>query len=331
MKTCNLSLATVVLGALAVSYSACSAQGQDNSVPWPSTAPTEQAGSLSNAAGSSGAVGVPPAGGSGAPGRAGAPATFGGAPNTGVGGAFTSAGRGGRAGGPGTAGGPATGGAGAPAIGGACKPAAGLVTDVLIDDLEDGDNVLTATGSRVGYWYTYNDGTLGAKQVPDPATLFTATAPGYTASPKFAAVTSGPAFATYGAGMGFDFNNNGKSCPYDASAYKGIKFYAKANTGNMVGMTLTAMIKIPATTPTTADGGTCAAMCEDHYALKPAPALTMAWQQFTITFATMATTTFGQNGFGKVVPFDKSKILAMQFQVAKSVAFNFSVDNITFF
>src|SRR4051812_25807740 len=31
MKTCNLSLATVAVGALALSYSACSAEGQDNS------------------------------------------------------------------------------------------------------------------------------------------------------------------------------------------------------------------------------------------------------------------------------------------------------------
>jgi len=72
-------------------------------------------------------------------------------------------------------------------------------------------------------------------------------------------------------------------------------------------------------------------MCEDHYSLKPAPMLTTTWTQHTITFAAAATATFGQNNFGKVVPFDKASILAMQFQVAKGVKFDFSIDDITFF
>lgn len=326
MKTCNLSVATVVLGALAVSYSACMAQGQDDHVALGGVA-ADPAGSDNSSAGQSSSAGTPPVTGSAGsgvhPSAGGPPAAVAGAFNTGVGGAFTS----GRAGSPGAAG-AATGSAGAATTGG-CRAAAGTLTEKLIDDLEDGDGTISAVGARVGYWYTYNDGT--GVQVPAPKAMFKGTAPGSTASPLFAAVTSGPAFTTYGAGMGFDFNNNGKSCPYDASAYTGIKFWAKANTGNMTGMALTAMIKIPATTPTTSDGGTCAAMCEDHYALKPAPVLTTAWTQYTITFATAATSTFGQNSFGTVVPFDKSKILAMQFQVAKGVKFDFSVDDITFF
>jgi hypothetical protein len=327
MKTCHLSLATVVLGALAVSYSACSAQGQDNTVPGSSNG---QAGNTSSA-GSVGSAGTPVTGSAGTPvtGSAGAPpTTFAGAFNTGAGGAFTSAGATGKAGGTGTAG-AATGGAGAPPVGG-CTVAAGTLADALIDDLEDGDNTIRPLGKRVGYWYTYNDGTTGAVQVPAPTALFKGTAPGYTTSPLLAAVTSGPAFTKYGAGMGFDFNNTAmKSCPYDASAYSGIKFWAKANTGNMAMMALTAMVKIPATTPTTSASGTCAAMCEDHYALKPAPVLTTTWTQYTITFANAAT--FGQNNFGTAVPFDKTKLIAMQFQVAKDFAFNFSVDDITFF
>jgi len=325
MKTCNLSVATVVLGALAVSYSACMAQGQDDHIALGGVTADPAAGNGNSSAGQMSSAGTPPVTGSAGAGvhpSAGAPAAAG-AFNTGVGGAFTSGG-GGK--GVGTAG-AATGTAGAGTATGACRAAVGTLTEKLIDDLEDGDGTISAVGARVGYWYTYNDGT--GVQMPAPKSMFKGVAPGSTASPLFAAVTSGPAFTTYGAGMGFDFNNNGKSCPYDASAYSGIKFWAKANTGNMTGMALTAMIKIPATTPTTSDGGTCAAMCEDHYALKPAPVLTTTWTQYTITFATAAT--FGQNGFGTAATFDKSKILAMQFQVAKDVKFDFSVDDITFF
>ncbi|MEI9940064.1 MAG: hypothetical protein WDO69_22820 [Pseudomonadota bacterium] len=326
MKTRNLSLATVVLGVLAASYSACSAQGQDNTVPGGST-PSAGNSNSAGSTGSSGAApvaGASPTGGAGAPSpSAGAPATgFAGAFNTGAGGATTSI-----AGAPGTAG-AATGGAGAPATG-SCLVKAGTIADLAIDDLEDGDNVIQPIGGRTGYWYTFNDGT--AAQVPPPTALFKGTAPGSTLSPLFAATTSGPAFTSYGAGMGFDFNNTAaKSCPYDASAYAGIKFYAKANAGNMAAMTLKAMLKIPATT-SVATGGTCAAMCDDHYSLQPPPVLTTTWTQYTITFAAAATATFAQNNFGTVVPFDKSKILAMQFQVAQNVAFDFSIDDITFF
>jgi hypothetical protein len=326
MKTCNLSLATVVLGALAVSYSACSAQGQDNTVPGGTSAP--RAGSSSDTAGSSSnsTGGAPPvvtgSGGSPVhPSAGGPPASVAGSFNTGVGGSMTSS-AGSKGGG--TAG-TATGGAGAPATTGGCLAAVGAATEVLIDDLEDGDNAIRPIGSRIGYWYTYNDGT--GTQVPAPTALFKGTAPGSTTSPMFAATTSGPAFTSYGAGMGFDFNNTAsKSCPYNASAYTGIKFYAKANTGNMAMMALKAMIKIPATTPTTADSGACAAKCEDHFYLKPAPVLTATWTQYTMPFASIA-----QDGFGTATTFDKTKILAMQFQVATNVKFDFSVDDITFY
>ncbi|MEI9950471.1 MAG: hypothetical protein WDO74_16175 [Pseudomonadota bacterium] len=325
MKTCNLSLATVVLGALAVSYSACSAEGQDNAVPG---GPAAHAGSVSSGGSvdSAGSASFPTAGKSGAANHpnGGSPATTGGGPNTGVGGATTSGGAH-HGGGPGAGGGP-TGTAGGSATG-ACKAAAGTITDLLIDDLDDGDDAIRPIGARVGYWYTFNDGT--GVQVPAPTVAFKGTTPGHIPAAGLAATTSGPAFTSYGAGMGFDFNNTAmKACPYNAGAYTGIKFWAKANTGNMAMMALSAMVKIPATTAV-ANGGTCVGTCDDHYALKPAPVLTMAWTQYTITFASAAT--FAQGGFGTAAPFDKTKILAVQFQVAKNVKFNFSVDDVTFF
>jgi hypothetical protein len=216
--------------------------------------------------------------------------------------------------------GAATGAAGAPTTTTGCTAAMGTVGEVLIDDLDDGDNGIRPIGSRTGYWYTFNDGT--ATQVPAPTALFKGTMPGHLPATGLSATTSGPAFTKYGAGMGFDFNNRAmKSCPYDASPYTGIKFWAKANTAAVM---IKAMIKIPATTPTTADSGTCAAMCEDHYNTKPM--LTTAWAQYTMAFATIT-----QDGFGPKVTFDKTKILAMQFQVSENTAFNYSIDDITFY
>jgi len=324
MKTCHLSLATVVLGALAVSYSACSAQGQDNTVP--GSGPKGEAGSISSSAGTpaTGSAGTPATGSAGTMGNpsAGGPPSFAGSFNTGVGGAVTSGGTSGKAGGSSAGGGP-TGAAGGTPVGG-CRVAAGVAAELLIDDLEDGDNTIRPLGSRVGYWFTFNDGT--ATQVPSGA-IFMPQTGGHSA--MYSAHTSGPAFMTWGAGIGFDFNNTAsKSCAYDATAYKGIKFWAKGNVA------IKAMVKIPGTTakkPDGSDAGTCnsTTMCDDHYALTPSPVLTATWKEYTIDFA--GGTTFAQEGWGIKVAFDKASILAMQFQVAKTLPFDFSIDDITFY
>jgi hypothetical protein len=213
--------------------------------------------------------------------------------------------------------------AGAPAVTGGCATAVGAATDLPIDDLEDGNNGILATGHRAGYWYTYNDGT--AVQVPAPAAQFMAAMPGHGG--MFAAHTSGPAFMAWGAGLGFDFNNTAmKSCPYNASAYAGIKFWAKGN------VTLKTMVKIPATT-LVASGGSCVATatgkCEDHFALTPAPALTAVWAQYTLDFANP--TVFAQGKWGIPTTFDKANILAVQFQVDPMMAFDFSIDDVAFY
>ena len=217
------------------------------------------------------------------------------------------------------------GGGGSPGKG-SCKVAVGAAADLAIDDLEDGDNAIGALGQRSGFWYTYNDGTAAQIPAPDPsgAVPFKASAGGHSA--MFSAHTSGPAFTTWGAGMGFDFNNtSAKSCVYNASAYTGIKFWAKGNAA------IKAMVKVPGTTQSTSDSGTCTAtgMCEDHYFLQPKPILTDTWTQYTIDFS--STTTFGQEGWGAKVAFDKANIIAVQFQVGMGVPFDFSVDDITFY
>ncbi|HWZ91473.1 MAG TPA: hypothetical protein VNW92_21575 [Polyangiaceae bacterium] len=312
MKTRKLSLATFILGALCASLSACSAQSSGTPPRGDATGNTSSGGT-GNAV-SSGATGnVVSAGGSTVVVNGGA---------TSVGGTVGAAGTTVIAGG----GSPVTGGGGTTATPGSCVMAVGTATDLSIDDLEDGDNAIQAIGQRTGYWYTYNDGTGTQTPKPDPSGVvpFKPTMGGH--SPLFSAETSGTAFTTWGAGMGFDFNNTAmKSCVYNASAYTGIKFWAKGN------VPIKAMVKIPATTQSTSDSGTCttAMMCEDHYTLTPAPILAAAWTQYTITFAD--TTTFAQAGWGVKVPFDKANIIAMQFQVNMGAAFDVSIDDVTFY
>jgi hypothetical protein len=214
-------------------------------------------------------------------------------------------------------------GGGAPATTG-CVAAMGTMADLSIDDLDDGDGAVKLIGARKGYWYTFNDGT--AVQVPtSSATVpFKPAAGGYPAATSmFAAITSGPAFTMWGAGIGFHFNEAaGTLCGYNATAYSGIKFWAKSTAP------LKAMVQIPATTAKVAanDDATCVAKCNNHFFL--AVPITAAWTQYTIDFA--AATFKQEEGWGTVATFDKTKLIGMQFQVGMGVAFDFSIDDVTF-
>jgi hypothetical protein len=318
MKTRNLSLAKFVLGVMGASIAACSAQSS-GSPPRPTDGSGDTSSGGTGTVISNGATGNVVTSGGAPVSSGGAPAS-GGSPS-GVAGTTSIAG---------TSSLPA-GGSGSTPIPGSCAVAAGTLTDLSIDDLEDGDNTIQALGERVGYWYTYNDGTGTQKPAPDPTgeIPFQPTAGGH--SPLFCAETSSTTgFTSYGAGMGFDFNNTAKkSCPYNASVYTGIKFWAKGNTS------IRAMIKIPATTQSTSDSGTCIAPataatgclceCENHFGITQV--LTADWAQYTLPFATITQ----DPTWGKQVTFDKTSILAVQFQVGKGAAFDFSVDDVTFY
>lgn len=330
MMTRNWSRAAVLGGIFGATLAACAAQTQDG-LPTDTGGTSGRSGTsgaAGTAPGSAGMATIPNAGTSGSflPPAGGAPSSSAGAPNTGPGnpgasGSFNGAGA------PGSAGAPATGAAGAPATVGGCAVAAGTITDLLIDDLDDHDNAIKKIGQRSGYWYTYNDGS--AVQVPPPSSMFVPAGMGRVAgATSFSAKTSGPAFTVYGAGMGFDFNNTMmKSCVYNASAYTGIKFWAMAAAP----VTIKAMVKIAATTAALT-GGTCVATvtaaCDNHYALTPAPALTTSWTEYTMPFAALSQ----DKTWGVQVPtFDKMSVIGMQFQVDKGVAFDFSIDDLTFY
>lgn len=312
MKTRELSLATFVLASFGASIAACGAHGTTGAPDPGASVGAGQAGS-----GSAGApMTTPGAGASGAliNNTAGAPAAHAGA--TGAAGAGISFGGAPPAGG-------ASGGVAGAATTTGCVAAVGTMADLLIDDLEDDDGAVKAIGGRKGYWYTFNDGT--ATQVPtSSATVpFKPAAGGYPTTSMFAAITSGPAFKTWGAGIGFHFNEAGSDlCAYNAAAYSGIKFWAKTSAP------MKAMVQIPATTAkaTATDDATCVAMCNDHFYLAvPASA---AWTEYTIDFAAA---TFKQEGWGTAATFDKSKLIGVQFQVGMGVAFDVEVDGITFY
>ena len=234
-----------------------------------------------------------------------------------------------------------------------CCTAAGTATDVAIEDFEDGDNVILPVGQRQGYWYVFSS--AGATQTPAAGTTYAPSAGGHACSllpltdackaMKTAAMgTAGSMLFSAGtkgslpaatatvpsyAGLGFDFNNHfKKSCIYNASAFKGISFWAKGTVPFQAGLA------IPATQPSASDSGACAAMCSDNYSMTVAPMPDgTTWKQFTLTFADK--TSFTQAGWGAIATFDPSKIINMQFQVnadmvTAAAPFDIAVDDIAF-
>ncbi|HKO48934.1 MAG TPA: hypothetical protein VJV79_14480 [Polyangiaceae bacterium] len=276
-----------------------------------------ESGSGGAADGEAGSSGTPESGGIGGAGEA----------VSGAGGAVSGAGGIGGAGGVSGAGGQ---GGGKPT----CQSAQ-ATAKLLIDDLEDGNYAIQPISPYGGTWYVFNDGT--GTQLPDKLSIFKPVTPGYC-TPKFAARTYGDSFTIWGAGLGVTFFDFGEAHAFNASDYRGIQFWAKANAppeNPTFKVRVKVMVGITGTTAVE-NGGTCVPIdnliCEDHYYLRPSPILTQEWTFYKITFSDVLA--FGQAGFGPDVPFDQSQVLSLQFLVTPSLtspAFDFSVDDVAFF
>lgn len=193
--------------------------------------------------------------------------------------------------------------------------------DNMIDNFEDGDGALIPNGGRQGYWYVFNDATEGATQTP-PIDGVLPEGDG-AAGTSLAMHTTGSGFAEWGAGIGVDLNNegdpeggNGIKMIYDASAHTGIVLMAKGSGQ------LRASVQIEATIPPE-EGGTCAIDCDPHGKVL---LLSDEWQQFTLPFDQL-----NQEGWGTPAAWDASKVVGIQFKVAKDVDFDFWVDEIGFY
>lgn len=224
--------------------------------------------------------------------------------------------------GAGGTGGSGTGGSGGDTMADTGTPGA---VDV-IDDMEDNDGSIAAVNGRVGAWYTYNDQTAAATQIPKQGDPFAMTAGGRDGS-GYAANTHGSGFTVWGAGYGFNLKDPGDGdggsakSTYDGSAYTGISFWAKAGPGSDKGMRVNVSNKD--TDPT---GAICAPMdkCSDHFG-SPVT-LTTEWAKYTLPFAKMAQSGWGQS----VAKFDVSTLYAVQFQVGKNATFDVSIDEVAF-
>jgi len=196
----------------------------------------------------------------------------------------------------------------------------------LIDDMNDGDGSILATSGRVGAWYTYNDATPMAMQKP-PVMMPFAMQTGGRDGMGYAAATSGSGFTLWGAGMGFNLHdpgdgmNGSAKVTYDASAYTGVAFWAKAGPGSVTSMRVNVSDK-----NTDPAGAVCAPAdkCNDHFGKDLH--LTETWALYTMTFDELLQLGWGQS----FKALDVSHLYAVQFQVAKGVTFDVWLDDVAF-
>jgi hypothetical protein len=188
----------------------------------------------------------------------------------------------------------------------------------MIDNFEDGDGALVPNGGRQGYWYVFNDASIGGTQAPTSDMVLPLA--GGAAGTSLAMHTTGSGFTVWGAGLGIDLNNLGGDpgikMIWDASGFTGIVLMAKG-TGQ-----IRAAVQLEATIPV-AEGGTCDVDCDSHGKVL---LLSNEWQQFTLPFGQLT-----QEGWGTPAAWDASTMVGIQFKVAANANFDFWVDEIGFY
>jgi hypothetical protein len=203
--------------------------------------------------------------------------------------------------------------------------------DDVISTFEDGTGAVNQAAGRGGGFYMFNDGT--GMQTPAPGGLPDA-AHMDRCGGMYALCMSGKNFTMWGAGMGTDLGPTAKTADggmgaktaYDASAYKGIAFWAKANPGSAVAIRVS--LKDKNTAP---EGGVCdakmtsgAMACNDDWG--KSISLTTDWKPYTLLWADLR-----QAGWGAAYSaFDVKHAYSVQLQVNKGLDFDLCIDDLIF-
>ena len=193
-------------------------------------------------------------------------------------------------------------------------------TTDMIDNLDDSDGRILQANGRQGPWHSFNDQN-GGNQQPPVNGAFTAKAGGAN-STSHAVHTTGSGFGF--AGVGFDLNNPTnmpearESLAYNASAFTGIRFWAKGN-GNL-------RIELPQKSFVPTDrGGSCSGTCWNVYGSRAVQGkMTETWQEFTIPFSSL------QREDGSMSPaFNPAELMGVSFKHEGS-SFDFWIDEVQF-
>lgn len=213
----------------------------------------------------------------------------------------------------------------------------------LIDDMEHNDpSQGWLDGPSVnGTWFTFDDGSDGGVLAPPPGpsaapiiSVLEATHVTYDGivSTRAAHVTANNAFTIYGDGMGFNVNIAAGGVPntFDASAYRGFVFWARAlGAGAAPGTRFNVMDvnTAPKGSGGICDGGVCNGYFGFDFGKNGVPALTSAWQKYIVYFADLARPSWAAPD---AIVFTPTQMIGCQVQLAVGLAADLWVDDIYF-
>jgi hypothetical protein len=191
----------------------------------------------------------------------------------------------------------------------------------LIDDFEDGDAKPFKAFQREGWWFGANDATEGGKMSPPSGQFAPVRLPQGQASKlnAFAAHFTAEGYRKWGAVWGTSLNwaKDGIRCPFNASAFAGVKFRAKGP----------GLIKIQFGMPETVPveyGGACKSNCYDSHG--SAVLLGDKWDDYVVPWEVLQ-----QGGWGAEARFDPARILGVNFSVlVKDLPSDFWLDDVKF-
>ena len=207
--------------------------------------------------------------------------------------------------------------AGSSCSSGAC--AAGCsTTNGLVDNFDDGDNVIQPLENRNGHIYTIADA-LGSTITPSTTTTFTGSSPGHSGlGAHFTGHVANSNNGPYAA-LEMDFKN--PRATYNTSRYTGFTFWAKKGSSSA---NSAIRIKVPDHN-TDAAGGVCTS-CGNDFGTNLT--LTTTWTQYTVRFATL---TQESGGSPRPPSIDATQLYGIKFQAqSKNANYDIWVDDVTF-
>ncbi|MGK4004480.1 hypothetical protein WMF31_17730 [Sorangium sp. So ce1036] len=193
----------------------------------------------------------------------------------------------------------------------------------MIDDMEDGNTAIPKGDGaipRQGVWILFHDNSEdGDQQPPHQSKLVEAMSPARGDSERGVHTSGNELFTEWGAGIGIRLSGY-----YDATAYRGVTFWARAEEGSSTDLFVTLVDQ-----QTDNEGGICGddegqVPCYDHF--HTIVTLTPDWKHFKVPAGCLV-----QTGYGVFEALAQDRIRNIQFSFGPGQAFDIWIDDVAFY
>jgi hypothetical protein len=197
----------------------------------------------------------------------------------------------------------------------------------LLDDMEDGDGLVTQTAGRNGSWWLSTDMTSGTTTPPANQAVPPERITGGRCSSKLAIRVTGEGFTDWGAVLSAGMAYTTEAQSVDLSAYQGVKFWARV--GEVNNANIRVQFQDVNTMP---EGHICditsgtPEACYNGFGTALAP-LDTQWRLYQIRFATLTQRDFGH----RADALDIAHIYGLEWNIDANSVFDLWIDDVWFY